>query len=154
MLRFRERFKKSTCTLWQFQVPSLCLMIELIFLHDFARSAKIKCGGFDWTKFHTFKHVHLSLISVVYLLYLIIIGTSLCACLCVNIWRITAILLAFYETKGILVILTSCAFSCVGGSHVDPTTLGQAWNARKSIFGGKMKPSWHLKGGTWRKGKD
>ena len=35
---------------------------------------------------------------------------------------------------------------------MDPTTLGQAWNARKSIFGGKMKPSWHLKGGTWRKG--
>ena len=102
-------------------------MIELIFLHDFARSAKIKCGGFDWTKFHTFKHVHLSLISVVYLLYLIIIGTFLCACLCVNIWRIIALLLAFYETKGILVILTMWCVSHVGGSQVGPIyTLGGA----------------------------
>ena len=81
-------------------------MIELIFLHDFARSAKIKCGGFDWTKIYTYKHVHLNLISVVYLLYLTIIDTFSCACLCVNIWRIIAVLLAFYETKGILVILT------------------------------------------------
>ena len=95
-------------------------MIELIFLHDFARSAKIKCGGFDWTKFHTFKHVHLSLISVVYLLYLIIIGTFLCTCLCVNIWRIIALLLAFYETKGILVILTMWCVPYVGGSQVGP----------------------------------
>ena len=74
----------------------------------------------DWTKFHTFKHVHLSLISVVYLLYLIIIGTFLCACLCVNIWRIIALLLAFYETKGILVILTMWCVSYVGGSQVGP----------------------------------
>ena len=95
-------------------------MIKLVFLHNFARSAKIKCGGFDWTKFHTFKHVHLSLISVVYLLYLIIIGTFLCACLCINIWRITAILLAFYETKGILVILTMWCVPYVGGSQVGP----------------------------------
>ena len=57
--------KRSTCTLCQFHVPSLCLMIELVFLYDFARSAKIKCEGFDWTEFHTFKHVQLSLISVV-----------------------------------------------------------------------------------------
>ena len=64
--------------------------------------------------------MHLSLISVVYLIYLIIIGTSLCACLCVNIWRITAILLAFYETKGILVILTMWCVPYVGGSQVGP----------------------------------
>ena len=56
-------------------------MIELIFLHDFARSAKIKCGGFDWTKIYPSKHVQLSLISVVYLLYLIIIEIFYCACL-------------------------------------------------------------------------
>ena len=40
-------------------------MIKLDFLDDFDRSSKIKCGGFDWTEFHTFKHVQLSLISVV-----------------------------------------------------------------------------------------
>ena len=64
--------------------------------------------------------MHLSLISVVYLLYLIIIGTFSCACLCVNIWRIIALLLAFYETKGILVILTMWCVSHVGGSQVGP----------------------------------
>ena len=40
-------------------------MIKLDFLYDFARSAKIKCGGFDWTEICTFKHVQLSLISVI-----------------------------------------------------------------------------------------
>ena len=40
-------------------------MIKLVFLNDFARSAKIKCGGFDWTEFYPFKHVQLSLISVI-----------------------------------------------------------------------------------------
>ena len=74
----------------------------------------------DWTKIYTYKHVHLSLISVVYLLYLIIIGTFSCACLCVNIWRIIALLLAFYETKGILVILTVWCVFHVGGSQVEP----------------------------------
>ena len=40
-------------------------MINLVFLHDFAQSSKIKCGGFDWTEIYMFKHVHLSLISEV-----------------------------------------------------------------------------------------
>ena len=35
----------------------------------------VKFKNNDWTKIYTYKHVHLSLISVVYLLYLIIIGT-------------------------------------------------------------------------------
>ena len=91
-------------------------------LYDFARSAKIKCGGFDWTKFHTIKHVHLRLISVVYLLYLIIIGIFSCTCLCVNIWRIIALLLAFYGTKGILVTLTVWCVFHVGGVPSGPHT--------------------------------
>ena len=40
-------------------------MIKLVFLHNFARSAKIKCGGFDRTEIYMLKHVHLSLISVI-----------------------------------------------------------------------------------------
>ena len=40
-------------------------MIELVLLYDFARSSKIKCGGFDLTEFYVFKHVQLSLISVI-----------------------------------------------------------------------------------------
>ena len=35
----------------------------------------------DWTKIYPSKHVQLSLISVVYLLYLIIIEIFYCACL-------------------------------------------------------------------------
>ena len=75
----------------------------LVFVHQKYHTLE---NNVDWTKIYPSKHVQLSLISVVYLLYLIIIGTFLCACLCVNIWRIIALLLAFYETKGILVILT------------------------------------------------
>ena len=120
MRSFRERFKKINLNTMIIPIAFIMLNDWVNLLHDFARSAKIKCGGFDWTKFHTFKHVHLSLISVVYLLYLIIIGTFLCACLCINIWRITAILLAFYETKGILVILTMWCVPYVGGSQVGP----------------------------------
>ena len=44
----------------------------------------------DWTKIYPSKHVKLSLISVVYLLYLIIIGIFYCACLCVNYLKILA----------------------------------------------------------------
>ena len=69
MWSFRERFKKIN--LYAMIIPIAFIMLNdwVDLLYDFARSAKIKCGGFDWTKFHTFKHVHLSLISVVYLLY-------------------------------------------------------------------------------------
>ena len=106
-------------------------------LYDFARSAKIKCGGFDWTKFHTIKHVHLRLISVVYLLYLIIIGIFSCTCLCVNIRRIIALLLAFYGTKGILVILTMWWYFIVGGPTWAPHTLGGA-SVELSWQGGRL----------------